>query len=235
MPELQKSLKRIASSSIWLANELGIEEESMLRDIELASNLFYIGKLYLSDRLFTEPVMKRGIVSGSTMETVPYNAKKFLNDLRGLEKASILLYHVYENFDGSGFPEKLQGWKIPIGSRIIRVTGDFEDNMRLNNNMKDKSFEMLEHEIKRLYDFKIVALFDQYFAVSQNNPRLKEKSIHRKDLEEGMIISRNIYTESGMKIIAAGTNLDNEIIEKIRTITKEDPYIGKIYIMPNGF
>ncbi|MFW6232417.1 MAG: hypothetical protein ACOC4D_00090, partial [Bacteroidota bacterium] len=58
----------------------------------------------------------------------------------------------------------------------------------------------------------------------------REYPVLKKELEVGMTISRNIITHSGLKIISSGTILNEERIEKIRSITKSDPVIGKIYV-----
>jgi HD-GYP domain-containing protein (c-di-GMP phosphodiesterase class II) len=42
----------------------------------------------------------------------------------GDEIGDIVLYH-HENYDGSGYPFRMQGEEIPLGSRIIRVCDVF--------------------------------------------------------------------------------------------------------------
>lgn len=57
-----------------------------------------------------------------------------------------------------------------------------------------------------------------------------ERPIEVEELGNGLILARNIITESGMKIAVAGTLLTIESVEKIQTIVKTDPVIGKIYV-----
>ncbi|NLO19015.1 MAG: hypothetical protein GX121_03930, partial [Ignavibacteria bacterium] len=98
-----------------------------------------------------------------------------------------------------------------------------------------KSIEQLTHECNRIYDFKVVALFDQYFANHLiKSRRSNEMPIRKVELKEGMIISRNIITESGVKLIASGIRLSEESLKKLIEITENDSIIGKIYIRDMG-
>jgi HD-GYP domain-containing protein (c-di-GMP phosphodiesterase class II) len=49
-----------------------------------------------------------------------------IRNLPGLELASLYVLHHHENFDGSGYPAKLRGSEIPIGSRIVSVIDAFD-------------------------------------------------------------------------------------------------------------
>jgi response regulator RpfG family c-di-GMP phosphodiesterase len=230
IPDYNNIMKRIADAAVWVASKYDEVDDKQKQHIEIASGLLLAGKLFLSDKYINEPVMVNGHVKNETMATVPVNAKEFLSNLRGFEEVSDILYHLYENFDGSGIPEKVQGWQIPLGSRILRVVLDFEEMLIKTKQFPGKIMETLDLESHRLYDFKIVTYFDQYQAVKGINSMGKEKSIELKDLQENMYITRNIITESGMKIIGSGTRIDDEKIEKIKTIVKSDPIIGDIYI-----
>lgn len=232
MPDAAGRIKRVIESSKWIAQELGETEDKEIEIIENAASLCYVGRLFLPERSIYDPVMKNGIVSNPTMEKIPSYAKELLSLVRNFDAELSIIYHLFENFDGSGIPDKLIGWKIPIGSRILRVTVDFEDYYIQANKLQGKAIEMLEHESKRLYDFRVIALMDQYFAAAGGERgTLKETHVSRKELAEGMMLSRNIITESGMKIMSSGTVLTLELVDKIQAILKADPAIGKIYIM----
>lgn len=44
-----------------------------------------------------------------------------LRQIPGLERASLMILHHHESFDGTGYPGGLRGDEIPIGSRIVSV------------------------------------------------------------------------------------------------------------------
>jgi len=231
MPQQEKTIKLINRASKWIAKELGESDPIVLNNIDFASRICYIGKLFLNDKMFTEPVMRKGIVSNSDMEKFPSFTNSILSNLRGFENISEILEHVYENFDGSGIPDKLQGWKIPIGSRVLRVILDFQELLNLSGGTLAFAYETLESEVKRLYDMKVVVLLEQFLAeTGEGKLKTNEKSVDMANLLEGMTLSRKVVTESGHKILTPGTELDFESIEKIKTISKADPILGKIFV-----
>ena len=78
------------------------------------------------------------------------------------DERSILLYH-HENFDGSGYPEGLQGEQIPLGARIfalidafVTMTSDQSHKEKLT--MKKAAVELAENAGKQ-FDPKLVSTF----------------------------------------------------------------------------
>ena len=78
------------------------------------------------------------------------------------DERSILLYH-HENFDGSGYPEGLEGDQIPIGARIFALVDAFVA-MTSGRSYKEKltmekaSIELEAYAGKQL-DPKLVSIF----------------------------------------------------------------------------
>ncbi len=228
-PAAGPKIQRITDASVWIANKIGTFSEAEVKIIENAANLCFIGKLKMPETMLGIPVMKNGIVTNATVEKIPGDAKAIVSRLKGFEDVAYNLYHLFENFDGSGFPEKIKAWQIPIGSRIIRVAWDYEEIIDTFRGVESKAMEEIYHESKRLYDFKIVSLYDQYLANLPIN-QTREKAVEFKELVESMVLSRNIVTESGLKLMSAGLTLKVENIEKIREIRKSDAIIGDIYV-----
>lgn len=228
-PEAGNKILRITAASVWIANKIGSLTESEIKIIDNAASLSFIGKLKLPEALLKVPIMKNGIVTNTTIEKVPVYARSIIERLKGFEDVAYNVYHIFENFDGSGIPEKILAWQIPIGSRIIRVAWDYEEQLEQFRGIESKAMELIYHESKRLYDFKIVSLFDQYLATLPVN-QTREKAVDIKELVESMVLSRNIVTESGLKLMSAGLMLNVDAIEKIREIRKSDPIIGDIYV-----
>ncbi|TAL68425.1 MAG: response regulator [Bacteroidetes bacterium] len=229
--QLEKSIKIINRAANWIAQEIGESDPITLNSIDSASKICFIGKLFLNDKLFSDPIMRKGIVSNPTMENYPSFTKNILMNLKGFEKITEILEHIYENYDGSGIPDKLQGWKIPTGSRILRVILDFQELLNLSGGTFTNAYETLENEVKRLYDMKVVVLLEQFYAeTGEGKLKTNERAIDKLDLLEGMTLSRKVVTESGHKILTAGTELNFDAIEKIKTISKADPILGKIFV-----
>ncbi|MFP4526992.1 MAG: response regulator [Candidatus Kapaibacterium sp.] len=230
-PEFPKLKNRVQRAASWIADELGDMSKSEKEEFEDACRLVFLGRLMLPDNILLSPILVDGREKSEQMSRVPKFSYDLLLPMDGFAKPAKILKHVYENFDGTGIPDKIKGWEIPLGSRILRVVLDFYDFMKATNDQIGKSIENLYHEGKRLYDIRIITLMDQYFAWQNSTGKYKtEMTVSRRELEEGMTLSRNIITQSGIKLMSADTVLSEEKLEKILMITKGDPVIGKMYV-----
>ncbi|MBM2813466.1 MAG: putative two-component system, response regulator [Ignavibacteria bacterium] len=231
MPEFAKNLPRINTVVEWIAVECGDCSKEEITDLKKAMPLTNIGKISLPESLINQPVMVNGFIKNPPMEQIPVISNEILSKIKGYEGPANILTHIWENYDGSGIPEKLQESLIPLPSRILRVVIEFFEQLPKNGNMPGKVIEFLESQANRIFDFRLIAWLDQYLAhESENSKTPREQHISKAELASGMALARNINTFSGMKIAAAGMVLDDEKIERIRTMTHEDPVIGKIYI-----
>lgn len=115
---------RLAEWALHVAGELGLDQNS-LADIEVAALLHDIGKIGIPDAILNKP---------SRLTTEEYDLMKkhpeygwiVLRQIPGFERASLLILHHHESFDGKGYPGGLKGEEIPVGSRIVSVIDAFD-------------------------------------------------------------------------------------------------------------
>lgn len=230
LPESIDLMEKIREASVWVARMRDDIEKPTVQQIEEAANYCLVGKLVLDDKTKNDPVTRNGLSATPSMEQIPVLAEQLLSLVRHFEEQKKFIYHIFENFDGSGFPKKLQSNQIPIGSRIIRIVYDYYEFLANNRNDHNNANEQMYLECRRLYDYRLVTFFDQFLAYHGIGSRRRERAINSRDLEEGMVISRNIMTDTGLKLVSRETLLNVEKIEKILSINKSDPIIGDIYI-----
>lgn len=231
IPVAYDILNKVADASSWIAKQFPNIDELELKDIRIASYLCLIGKTYLPDYLLNEKVLENGRLVNPIMFQVPLTAKEIFKDVERFSSVSHIIYHIYENLDGSGIPEKITAWQIPIGSRIIRVVLDFEE-LLIDGLSKAQAFEYLESNVKRIYDNRIVYLFNQYLLANPNEFDFDPTEIPVKlsELSENMIISRDVIATSGIKILSKGTVVTKRIIDLIYSHITSDPILGFIFI-----
>lgn len=231
IPTATELISNVSEAALWIAETLGEISQEDLLDLEIATQLCYIGKICLPDNLINTPMLTNGLPSHNLMFNVPITAGNIASKVRRFKDVANILYHIYENPDGSGFPGKLRGWQIPIGSRIIRVVLDFEE-MRFFRRLPVKNIlDILYREAKRLYDHRIVVLLEQYLAYTKSFSGLQnEKILSLQDLENGMVVSRDIITSNGLKLISAGVVLHDDIIGKLISHNLSDPILGHIFV-----
>ncbi len=93
--------------------------------IEYAAVLHDIGKAYIPDRILLKP----GAFTAEEWEIMhkhPVIGCNMLQQIPFLEKASKLVLHHHERYDGNGYPDGLKGDTTPFGARLIAVADAFD-------------------------------------------------------------------------------------------------------------
>lgn len=127
LPEAGDMVGRISKMTVWAAKQYGGLEHREIREIEVAAHMCLAGKLFLPDAMLRNPVTVDGRPFNDLMCQIPITAERVMQSSESFKSVGRILKHVFENLDGTGFPDRLMGWQIPIGSRIIRVMHDFEE------------------------------------------------------------------------------------------------------------
>ena len=115
---------RLAEWGLRVARDLGVPEHCM-SDVEMGALLHDIGKIGVPDHILNKP----GRLTPEEYEVVkrhPEFGWTVIRNLPGMEQTSLYVLHHHENFDGTGYPARLQGAEIPIGSRIVSVIDAFD-------------------------------------------------------------------------------------------------------------
>lgn len=221
----------IEGASLWTANFLEYVNDEDLQDLEIAANLAFLGRIALPDNLLSLPVFIDSNVSNPLMYQIPTVARNLLIEIPRLNNVSNVLYHIYENMDGTGFPDKLQSWQIPLKSRILRVALDYYDYLRYYHLKSSESLDIIKKYANKLYDQRVVILFEQYIlSILKLEGEIDEISLSLQDLQEGMQLSRDIYTNNGLKLLNASSTLTDVIIQRLIAHNTTDPILGFIYI-----
>lgn len=116
---------RVARYAQVLAREIGWSEEQAVQ-AAIGGLVHDIGRIGLRD----EVARKQGPMTRQEMAEVrqhPEMGARLLRGIRSLEPlVPYVLYH-HENFDGTGFPERLRGKDIPLAARLIAVADAFDE------------------------------------------------------------------------------------------------------------
>ncbi|UZQ51507.1 HD-GYP domain-containing protein [Clostridium kluyveri] len=80
------------------------------------------------------------------------------------EITEIIHYH-HEKWNGSGFPEKLKGNNIPLGSRIVAVCGEYDKLLVFGKYQPYQAIEYLYGSGGYLFDIDVINAFTNNLAV----------------------------------------------------------------------
>ena len=100
-----------------VAAALGLDEVEVER-VGHAALLHDIGKVGMPDRVLHKP----GPLAGDEWDVMrehPVIGERILRAIPGMGCVARIVRHEHERFDGTGYPDRLAGEEIPLGSRII--------------------------------------------------------------------------------------------------------------------
>lgn len=231
IPASYEMLQKIASASVWIAGQIGKFSKEEIRDIEIAAYLSQAGRMSLPDELLKTPVLIDGKPSHSLMYQVPVAAREIVSSVRRFDHVGKILYHIYENLDGSGFPGRLQAWQIPLASRIIRVALDYHDMIQQTKKSPREVIQYIHDNAKSIYDNRVAILMEHFIkSTVQEEMNSNETALLLSDLIDGMVLTRDIITDKGLKLLPAGAILRENIINKIISHNTSDPILGNVYV-----
>jgi len=160
--EAKNHSRNVARLSVVVAEMLRLP----LAEIELikvAALLHDIGKIGMSYRLLQ--VDADGINLDGNEEYRQHAAKgqSVIDPIEELRPAGVLIRHHHENFDGSGFPDRLNGEDIPTGSRIIALADCFDRLFTRNRSDKpvETTLQTIETWLGKKFDFALFPLVKQ--------------------------------------------------------------------------
>lgn len=237
-PELEERSPFIERATIWITEQLTQEdahkakEQLEMQQILFAAKLYPIGRMHLPDGKLYASVSFEGRAADAIMAHVPLEADMIIGDTAALDGARNILRNMYENYDGTGFPDRKQHWQIPVGSRVLRAVVEFDELLHRDKKNKEEALAQLKRFVRHVYDHRVVALLEEYLNLNSGNSKTQSdmRPVQLHELSEGMKLARDIITNSGLKLIPAGTTLRESLIARILSHNSMDPVLGNIYV-----
>jgi putative nucleotidyltransferase with HDIG domain len=115
---------RVAVMSKEICRKLGLPEED-IETITNAAKLHDVGKIGITDTILHKSEMLYEEEAG-IMREHPLVGVRLLQSTPFLKQEIPLVKYHHEHFDGSGYPDGLNGEHIPLGARIIAVADAFD-------------------------------------------------------------------------------------------------------------
>lgn len=115
---------RVSRYALTIGKRLGLADKE-LRDLEIAGILHDIGKIGVPESILWKPA-RLDAEEQQIMSAHPVRSAQMLEDIAVLNQSRLWVLHHHEYLDGSGYPDHLEGDKIPIGSRIILVADAYD-------------------------------------------------------------------------------------------------------------
>ena len=135
----------------------------------------------------------------------------------GLEPVGVLIRVHHERVDGTGYPDKLPGDKIPWLGRLLAVAVAFAASKLV----RDDAVEEIKLQANTAFDPDAVRVFLRALPLA-HAPR-GEKQVPLSELRPGMVLARGIYTPNGLLVAPEGQQLNPTYIEKLLNLDRIQP------------
>ena len=219
--------------SKFIANQLGLNQKE-IDEIEYSAYLHDLGKLALPPEITTTPINDLDEYEKILYKQHPSMAVYMLGSIQSNESSENILnfikYH-HENYNGTGFPEKLKGREIPLGARVIHIADFFSNEYRIHNELDaDGIFSQMKKYYYQHFDENLFNILYSYVITLQKSKQEERILIKLHQLKVGMITATDTFTQNGLMLIKKDTKLNDQLIIKITKYSQFDPIIPGIYI-----
>lgn len=154
---------RVQRLSEDLALAVGFSQPEA-RDIGWCAMLHDLGKLHVPDQILIKP----GPLTSAEWEIIRQHSlwgEEILANGDGFELARRIARSHHENFDGTGYPDRLRHDAIPLEARLVRVTDSFDAMTHHRPYHDARSLDWALEELERYagshFDPEIVRIFQE--------------------------------------------------------------------------
>jgi len=183
---------RVAENAEKVARKMGLSESKIER-VTVAGQLHDIGKIGLDVNILNKP----GSLNNHDWEEMKKHPAKGAEIVKGLKPPiyDIVMAH-QEHYNGTGYPAKLKGDRIPIEARIIHVCDAFEamtsDRPYRLALPLSRATEELRKESGKQFDPKVVEAFLELMEEGEliiESERKHKLTEIKKGLSKNLILS----------------------------------------------
>jgi len=161
--ETEGHSERVTELTILIARHMGFKEDELIH-VKRGALLHDIGKMGIPDNILLKP----GPLTNAEwriMRRHPWLAYKMLLPIDYLRPALDIPYCHHEKWDGTGYPRRLKGERIPLVARIFAVVDVYDaltsDRPYRKAWSKEKTLALIKEDSGKHFDPEVVKVFLQ--------------------------------------------------------------------------
>ena len=235
----QTHARNVETLAMNVARELGLptEEQELIR---VASQLHDIGEIGISEELLGKRMKEMNREELRIYLQHAVRGQALIDTVEDLRPVGELIRHHHEWYNGNGQPDGLAKEAIPLGARIIafadwidREMGTQRGEAALSQLERNLSFQLgISLDPALAGPFKRVAKY-HYYGVPPRFVDGEEAEYHPNELVEGLQVTRDVYSGTGLLLLGKGTVLDRSKIDSIRRYYQIDPPQRGVFAVTN--
>ncbi|MFO1339283.1 MAG: response regulator [Burkholderiaceae bacterium] len=223
-PSLAGQSRRVSEWARRVCERMKLDERSS-HDIYVAGLLHGIGKLAFPDTMMGKPMSLLSSDESVRFRKHTLNAEAALMPLGQLQPVAKLIRSQHERLDGNGFPDGLEGDEIPLGARVLAPIVDYD--CLVAGLLAERCFtpEDAAASIRRgagsRYDPRVVEAFVEVLKTPLPD-QAHDREISALDLEPGMVLARDLVSNQGTLLLAAGYAFDARVVRQVREYAQRE-------------
>ncbi len=210
--------RRVAELARRIAVRMDLDARET-QEVFVAGLLHNIGKIGFSDELLALPVSMMNGDQLSLYRKYPVRGEQLLMPLDDLRGAAAIVRAHQERFDGEGFPDRISGFNIRLGARILALASDY-DNLQIGTFAQrrlrpEEAAAMVIQGRGKRYDPSVVNVFEDIMSGQEGRDTVHDEPINTANLRPGMIIARDLVTRDGFLLLSADHILNERLIQQL--------------------
>ncbi|MBU2893646.1 response regulator [Colwellia sp. D2M02] len=208
---------RIAQQAKMIAKALELSDQEQ-EGVYLAGLYYAVGVIGLSDEIKHLNRSQMTYTQKQQWLSVPELSAEILADMELLQPAATIVKHLFEHVDGSGYPDKLQGELIPMGSKILALV-IYYDHMLMGKiypyiPAQEEAFIKLKSLVGKVFEHKVFSAFVKLLTTP--NHETFEFAISVDKIGAGMTVSQDLFNHNKQKLIAKNVVLTQAMIDGLK-------------------
>jgi response regulator RpfG family c-di-GMP phosphodiesterase len=237
--QVGRHCKRVSTFSIAISERYDIKDR-VKREIEIGALLHDIGKIGLPDNILskTHNYFAYQNLTGTERgkyEQHPIIGQEAVDTVSMLSNVASYIRHHHERFDGGGYPDKLEGFLIPLGARIIGLVDAYDKIIFRASKTKQKEAEevylkYLGKQQGKIFDPEAADKLIEFINDFKKKEFSREISISVGDVEPGMILARDVHTKGGVLVISQYEKISDSDADRLKGFLDTNMITEKMFI-----
>ncbi|MDD2709543.1 MAG: response regulator [Verrucomicrobiae bacterium] len=217
---------RVAKWAVAIGKQFALSQDQ-LATLEIAGQMHDIGLISSSRSTHGNQQIgweELSPLPQTAMHNHPKTGAELTRFLQYNDVPEILIAH-HEWFNGGGYPYGLAGERVPLLSYMIAVP-DAYDEVPMS---RSDAAKFIEENLGIRFHPEAGRAF---LRILNENPEMtkQEREVLLTELQNGMKLSCNLYSPTGMMLVPKGQSLTPKLIQYIHQHNLSDPITQRIFI-----
>jgi len=233
---IQQHARNVAELASNAAREYGLMPEEV-ETIRIAALLHDIGEIGIPENILEKSVDYMTPDDMHLYSLHPVRGQMAIDSIADLRAAGVLIRHHHENFNGSGFPDHLKGEAIPIGARILAYADQLDRAVASGGDTAEQALTRVELGLNIKLDpglqrvFRKIARYAYFIMPEIDHNATVELELQPEELRNGMLLTKDVISGTGLMLLNKGVTLDAVKIEAIQRYYKLDAPLQGVFAL----